>query len=253
MASGSETTSRTCMRPPHLRHTVTSMAKTRARRLAQPMRRGVGEASGGLGARVGERQRELGPGRQRLGLRDDADTEPLMACEDAVIAGHVKAWRRDQGAQTGHELLDVHVDVGNAETRGLLEEDAHTTVRERLDGIVGEGWAQQVAAQALKLLAVATVDSGGGVQVHAERRHGPRGRVTGSAAGARCGPANERCTQAASGGSRSKSSSMGPTASSTCASTAVMRSKVGAEAAKKRRSVPCSSKAPSVMRQCRCT
>jgi hypothetical protein len=100
----------------------------------------------------------------------------MMAREDAVVAGHVKAWRRDQGAQTRHELLDVHVDVGNAETRGLLEEDAHRAVRERLDGIVGEGLAQQVAAQA--------------------------------------------------------SSSMGPTASSTCASTAVMRSKVGAEAAK---------------------
>lgn len=45
MASGSEATSRTRMRPPHLRQRVTSIAKTRARRLDQPMRRGLGEAS----------------------------------------------------------------------------------------------------------------------------------------------------------------------------------------------------------------
>ena len=77
-----------------------------------------GRGTGGeLGARAGERQRELGPGRLRLGLRDDAGAEPMMAREDAVVAGHVKAWRRDQGAQTRHELLDVHIDVGNAETR----------------------------------------------------------------------------------------------------------------------------------------
>ena len=64
---------------------MTSIAKTRARRFAQPMRRGLGEASG-----------------------------------------------------------------------------AHSGL------VVGEGRAQQVAAQALKLLAVATVDGGGGVQVYAE-------------------------------------------------------------------------------------
>ena len=46
MASASETTSRTRMRPPHFRQRVMSMAKTRARSFAQPMRRGLGEEAG---------------------------------------------------------------------------------------------------------------------------------------------------------------------------------------------------------------
>ena len=45
MSSGSETTSRMRMRPPHLRQTVTSMAKTRARRSAHARRRGLGDTS----------------------------------------------------------------------------------------------------------------------------------------------------------------------------------------------------------------
>ena len=42
---GSVTTSRIFIRPPHFEQTVTSTAKTRARRCAQPMRRGVVVAS----------------------------------------------------------------------------------------------------------------------------------------------------------------------------------------------------------------
>ena len=46
MAAGSVTTSRIFIRPPHFEQTVTSTAKTRARRFAQPMRRGVAVTSG---------------------------------------------------------------------------------------------------------------------------------------------------------------------------------------------------------------
>ena len=46
MASASETTSRTRMRPPHFRQRVMSSAKIRARSFAQPMRRGLGEDVG---------------------------------------------------------------------------------------------------------------------------------------------------------------------------------------------------------------
>jgi len=42
--------------------------------------------------------------------------------------------------------------------------DAHPAVGERLDGIVGEGRAEQVAADTLEPLAVATVDGGRRVQ-----------------------------------------------------------------------------------------
>jgi len=56
MASASETTSRTRMRPPHFRQRVMSMAKQRARSWAHAMRRGRGEelgeeASGSSGGR----------------------------------------------------------------------------------------------------------------------------------------------------------------------------------------------------------
>ena len=47
MAAGSVTISRIFIRPPHFEQTVTSTAKTRARRCAQPMRRGVAVASDG--------------------------------------------------------------------------------------------------------------------------------------------------------------------------------------------------------------
>ena len=45
MAAGSVTTSRIFIRPPHLEQTVTSTAKTRASRFAQPSRRGVAVTS----------------------------------------------------------------------------------------------------------------------------------------------------------------------------------------------------------------
>ena len=45
MAPGSVTTSTIFIRPPHLEQTVTSTAKTRASKFAQPTRRGVAVAS----------------------------------------------------------------------------------------------------------------------------------------------------------------------------------------------------------------
>ena len=55
--------------------------------------------------------------------------------------------------------------------------DADAAVRERLDGIVGEGRPEQVAADTFESLAVAAVDGGRGVQVHAEGRDRPRRRL----------------------------------------------------------------------------
>jgi hypothetical protein len=75
----------------------------------------------------------------------------------------MKARRRDEGAQAREELVRRHVGVGGSAAPDGLEEDADPAVRERLDGIVGEGRAQQVAAQSLQLLAVATVDRRCGV------------------------------------------------------------------------------------------
>ena len=61
----------------------------------------------------------------------------------------------EQGAQAGEELVGVHVGVGGAAAPGRLEGDAHAAAGERSDGVVGEGRAQEVAADSLELLAVA--------------------------------------------------------------------------------------------------
>jgi len=106
-----------------------------------------------------------------------------VAGEHAVIAGHVEAGRRDQGAEAGEELVGVHVGVGGAAAPGRLERDADAVAGERGDGVVGEGRAQQVAADSLELLAVATVGGGRGVEIHAEGREGHRRRRCGLGAG----------------------------------------------------------------------
>ena len=96
----------------------------------------------------------------------------MAAGEDAEVAGHVEAGRRNEGAQPGQELVSGHVGVGSTAAPGGFEVNAHAAVREGLHGIVGERRAEQVAADSFELLAVATVDGRRGVQVHAERRYG---------------------------------------------------------------------------------
>jgi hypothetical protein len=61
--------------------------------------------------------------------------------------------------------------VGDAAAPWGLEVDADAAALERLDGVVCEGRAQELAAEPLELLAVAAVDGRRGVQVHAEGRH----------------------------------------------------------------------------------
>jgi len=70
-----------------------------------------------------------------------------VAGEHAVIAGHVEAGRRDQGAEAGEELVGVHVGVGGAAAPVRLERDADAVAGERGDGVVGEGRAQQVVSK----------------------------------------------------------------------------------------------------------
>ena len=58
--------------------------------------------------------------------------------------------------------------------RGLGEDVG--AAGERRDGVVGEGRAQEVAADSLELLAVAAVGGGRGVEIHAEGAEGHRRR-----------------------------------------------------------------------------
>ena len=47
----------------------------------------------------------------------------MVAGEHAVIAGHVEAGRRNQGAEAGEEMVGVHVGVGGGAAPGRLEGD----------------------------------------------------------------------------------------------------------------------------------
>lgn len=173
MSSGSETTLRTRMRPPHLRQTVTSTAKTRARRAAHARRRGLGDASAGspeasLAAPARSNAScSVGDGTAAGGTMR---AEVMVAREHPEVPGHVETRRGHERTQSGEELVRGHVGVGDAAAPRGLEEDADSAARERLHGVVGEGRPQHVAAHPLELLAVAAVDGGRGVQVHVERK-----------------------------------------------------------------------------------
>jgi len=77
-------------------------------------------------------------------------------------------------AKKGEELVRAHVGMGGAAAPGGLEVDADATVGEGPDGVVSEGRAQEISAQSFELLAVAAVDGGRGVEVHAEGGLGQR-------------------------------------------------------------------------------
>ncbi len=64
--------------------------------------------------------------------------------------------------------------MGGAAAPGGLEVNAHAPVGEGLDSVVGEGRAQHISADSLELLAIAAVDGGRGVEVHAEGGLGQR-------------------------------------------------------------------------------
>lgn len=131
------------------------------------------------GVAAGEGERELLAGEHGVAAGDDARAEVMVAGEDAEVADHVEARRRDEGTQAREELVGVHVGVGDAATPRGLEVDADAAIGERLDGIVREGRAQEVTAEAPWLLAIATVDGRRGVQVHAEGRQRQRRRGDG--------------------------------------------------------------------------
>ena len=61
----------------------------------------------------------------------------MAICEHTEVPGHVKPRRRHEGAQPGDELVGAHVGMGRAAAPGGLEEDAHATIGERLDGARG--------------------------------------------------------------------------------------------------------------------
>ncbi|PCC72514.1 hypothetical protein SAMN02745121_08791 [Nannocystis exedens] len=73
--------------------------------------------------------------------------------------------------------------MGDAAAPRGLEVDADAAIGERLDGVVCEGRAKEVAAEAFELLAIAAIDGRRGVEVHAEGRHRQRRRGDGLGCG----------------------------------------------------------------------
>lgn len=94
-----------------------------------------GGRRGGRGERGevgGGEEREL---RRRLGLasEDDLGARRGVRGEDAVMAEHVKPWRRDEGAEPREEVEGVEQDgVGAVFPRGL-EGEADASVRVELE------------------------------------------------------------------------------------------------------------------------
>ena len=103
---------------------------------------GLGCLAGAVAGSAGEAERELLTGRGDDGRRNDARAKMMAIGEDAVVTRLMKARRRDEGAQACEELVGRHVGVRGPAAPGGLEEHADPAVRERLDGVVGEGRAQ---------------------------------------------------------------------------------------------------------------
>ena len=105
-------------------------------------RRRLGGVVGAVVHGASEAERELLPGRRDGRRWNDASTEMMAICEHAEVSLHVNMRRRDKGAEAGEELVRRHVGVGGTAAPGRLEVDAHATVGECLDRVVGEGRAQ---------------------------------------------------------------------------------------------------------------
>jgi len=120
-----------------------------------------------------------------------------------------------------------------------LEVDA--AVGERLYGIVGEGRPEQVAADTPRSLAVAAVDGGRRVQVHAEGRDRPRARLgVGSGGGAPAARRRSGGTPSARSPARSHRRRRSPAAECGCPQGRARGSpRCGAERAPLRRSGGC--------------
>lgn len=86
--------------------------------------------------------------------------------EDPTVADKVMVWRRDEGDEFREELLWGHVD-GAGFARKV---QSNAATGQPLDGLGGEGGSQEMAAESLEALAIASVHGRGSMQVHAEGR-----------------------------------------------------------------------------------
>src|SRR5690606_8898881 len=87
--------------------------------------------------------------------------------QDAVVAHHVHARRRDEGADAGQQIEGLELDGGGAVLPGALEAVADAAVVEVLEAFLGDGGTGQIAAEALDLGVVGAVEGAGGVDVEA--------------------------------------------------------------------------------------
>jgi len=84
-----------------------------------------------------------------------------------VVAHHVKARRRDHGAEPGDAVERLEVERHGAVAPGLLHLVAQPPVGQLGEALLGDGGPAEIAADALDLRAVPAIEGGGGVHVEA--------------------------------------------------------------------------------------
>ncbi len=127
----------------------------------------------------------LGLGLRFVGTRHDGRAQGVVGREDAVVQDGMGPGRRNECTQPSEKGVGGHLGVGGPEPIGLLEVHPNLPFGGALDGVEGEGRAQEISADPLETLAVAAVDGDGRVQLHAEaaNEHRRGGRSSAERAG----------------------------------------------------------------------
>ena len=109
----------------------------------------------------GARTRRLG------GLGDDALAPLRVGGEDAVVEDEVAAGTGDESDEALDELERGEAHVAGAVGPGAADLQQDVAAREALEGVVGDGWPQEVAGDVLEAVALLGADGDAGVDVEA--------------------------------------------------------------------------------------
>ncbi len=92
--------------------------------------------------------------------------------QDTEIFDQVKARRRHESGEAREEDVVGEVNVCGPGAGRLLERHAHAPVGALFDGVLDERRTKQILAETFELSRVTSIDSRGGVKLHAEARDG---------------------------------------------------------------------------------
>ena len=103
--------------------------------------------------------------RRRRGWRHNLAAEAGVRCEYAKISDGMAAWRRNKGRESRDEGERRKFHRRGAIGPGLLEVQPDASVGQDVQPVVGEGWAQDIAAQGQPAGLVVGGDRGCSLQV----------------------------------------------------------------------------------------